>query len=88
MNEHDQTKRDQIARDIFLRAVEMDKGETQNAYVEGACQGDDSLRERVFDLLKNHHKDSFMESPNLTDFDTVPWESESDEEPGTIVGRY
>lgn len=31
MNQHDQTKRDQMARDIFLRAVEIDNAEAQNA---------------------------------------------------------
>ena len=62
MNDQHQINRDQLARDIFLRAVELDSIHTRVAYHDGACRGDAALRLRVEALLESHRQDSFLET--------------------------
>jgi serine/threonine protein kinase len=87
MKDQDQTQRDRQARDIFLRAVELQSREAQAAYIEGACQHDASLRSRVDALLENHRKDSFLEVPAI-DKPTVLSATPLSESPGTTIDRY
>src|SRR4029453_17644880 len=87
MSDQDQTQRDRQARDIFLRAVEIQPREAQAAYIEGACQHDASLRARVEALLENHRRDSFLEIP-ATDTPTVLSATTLSESPGTSIDRY
>src|SRR6266545_4702086 len=88
MKDHDQTQRDQQARDIFLRAVEIESREAQAAYLEGACQRDGSLRSRVEALLANHQKDAFLEIPAIDEPPTAMSQTLITEGPGTVIGRY
>ena len=84
----DNTQRDRQARDIFLRAIEIQSVEARAAYLEGACQKDDSLRSRVEALIANHHQDSFLESAAFDGPPTVLGESPVLEGPGAQIGRY
>ena len=88
MKDQDQTQRDQRARDIFLRAAEIQSSEAQAAYIEGACQQDAPLRTRVEALLANHRKDSFLEIPAIDEPRTVMGQALISEGPGTVIGRY
>ena len=65
MKEPEQTKRDRIARDIFLRAVELQSAEERDAYLDGACRLDGDLRLRVEALLRSDASDSFLEMPAM-----------------------
>ena len=87
MKDQDQTQRDQQARDIFLRVVEIQSSEARAAYIEGACQCDAFLRSRVEALLENHRRDSFLETPAI-DKPTVLSATPISETRGTKIGRY
>src|SRR5262249_25812758 len=88
MNNQDQIQRDRQARDIFLRAVEMQAPEAQAAFIEGACLLDVSLRSRVEALLKGHKQDSFLESGAIDVAPTQLGETPLSEGPGTVIDRY
>ena len=88
MSEPNLTRQDRQARDIFLRAVELESAEAQAAYIEGACQNDDALRSRVDALLVSHRKDSFLETGAVEGPLTVMNSAPISEGPGTIMGRY
>ncbi|HXJ55241.1 MAG TPA: serine/threonine-protein kinase [Verrucomicrobiae bacterium] len=88
MKDQDQTQRDQQARDIFLRAVEIESREAQTAYLEGACQRDASLRSRVEALLESHQKDSFLEMPAIDGPSTFIGEKVISEGSGSVIDRY
>src|SRR5262245_11385838 len=76
-------------REIFQEALDKPAGPQRQAYLEGACRGDASLRNQVEALLKGHREDSFLEKPAVELADTVatPRGSES-EIAGTHIGRY
>src|SRR5438876_2964732 len=80
--------RDRPARDIFLRAVEIASPEAQAAYIEGACQQDQSLRSRVAALLESHRQDSFLETAAIDGAPTVISQQPIREGPGTVIDRY
>ncbi|HZR19643.1 MAG TPA: tetratricopeptide repeat protein [Verrucomicrobiae bacterium] len=88
MNNQDQTQRDQQARDIFLRAIEIHSPEAQADFIQKACLQDDSLRFRVEALLKNHKKDSFLETAVLDRGTIFVNPTPLSEGPGTVIGRY
>ena len=51
-------------REIFDRAVEIPTGQHRKTYLDTACQGDDTLRQRIETLLIAHDSaGSFLESP-------------------------
>ena len=81
MNDHDQTQRERQARNIFLRAVEIEPPEARAAFLEGACLGDEVLRARVAELLADHRQDSFLEVPAIDLFPAAG-------KPGDHIGRY
>jgi WD40 repeat protein/serine/threonine protein kinase len=89
MNENqDQTQRDRQARDIFLRALEIQSADARAGYIEGACHQDESLRSRVEALLKSHQQDSFLEAPALEGAATFLAATSMSEGPGTVIGHY
>jgi len=88
MKNEDQTQRDRQARDIFLRAIEIQSAESQAAYIEGACRQDDSLRSRVEALLKSHKQDSFLETSPVVEAQTLTVEMPISEGPGAVIDRY
>ena len=52
------------AREVFLRAVEIDDSADRAAYLDDACQGDVSLRRKVEALLAaDEDPDSYLERP-------------------------
>ncbi len=88
MSEHNQINQDRLARDIFLRAIEIELEGERAAYIEGACHGNESLRARVEALLKSHQNDSFLEAAAVDGAPTVETSNKPSEGPGTIIGRY
>ncbi len=61
--EHNLFSQEQL-REIFDRAVEIPSGQHRKNYLESACQGDDTLRQRIETLLLAHDSaGSFLESP-------------------------
>jgi len=73
-------------RDIFLAAVEIDCPTDRARYVERACSGDLSLRERLNAMLAFHEQDvSFLCGPYLK---TDQWAGDVAEGEGTVIGRY
>ena len=88
MNHLDQTQRDRQARDIFLRAVEIQSPEGREGFLEGACQNNVSLRSRVEALLKSHKQDSFLETAAVEGAPTLIGETRVTEGPGAVIDRY
>ncbi|HMO65822.1 MAG TPA: serine/threonine protein kinase, partial [Verrucomicrobiota bacterium] len=88
MKAPDETARDRRARDLFLRAAEIQSPEARAAYLAGACQRDDSLRSRVEALLADHRDDGFLEQPAGGELPTVAGAASLAERPGTVIGRY
>jgi serine/threonine protein kinase len=71
-------------RDIFISALEKGNPAERSAYVERACGGDPSVRQRIEALLKESDAlGSFLESPAAT-VDQVGVA----EAPGTVIGPY
>ena len=88
MKEQDQTKRDQLARDLFLRAIEIRSDDERIGFIHGACRDDHSLLSRVMALLQSHEEDSFMELSAVPELTTIDDASLSEEQTGNLVGRY
>ena len=76
-------------RQVFLEALEKPTLKERDAYLDGACRGDVSLRSKIEALLKSHREDNFLEKPAVevekavTAPDRIPSES-----PGDRIGRY
>ena len=52
------------AKDIFLKAIEIDSSEERRAFVDQACDGNTKMRRRVEALLAAHDDpDSYLERP-------------------------
>src|SRR2546423_9913637 len=72
---------------IFLAAADKATPEERSAYLNGACGGDQELRQRVERLLDAHPKvNSFLESPAAGLVATV--DTPMLEGPGTMIGPY
>ncbi len=80
-------------REIYTGALERESAAERAAFLDGACLGDEALRQRLEALLGEHAKlGSFMESPpavlaavaNPT-FTRSPLPPEG---PGTVIGPY
>jgi hypothetical protein len=72
-------------RDIFAVAVEIADPSQRDAYLTKACSGDESLRERVDDLLEFENEDhSFLSEQQIVS--TSPRKSKS--LIGTQIDRY
>src|SRR3954464_426574 len=52
--------------EIFNGALDLPDSAELQAYLDGACQGDASLRAQVQSLLAHHHSDDFMEHAAAT----------------------
>jgi serine/threonine protein kinase/WD40 repeat protein len=73
-------------RDIYLRALDKKSPEARDAYLEGACGDNLSLRNKVDALLRENAEDSFLEAPAIENNDTLL--DAPTETPGTVIGRY
>src|SRR5437870_2567370 len=75
-------------RDIFIAALQKEDLAEQQAYVEEACRGDDSLRQGVQALLQAHGRaGSFLAAPPAAKpAPTV--DAGITEGPGTVIGAY
>lgn len=85
MSDADATNPGLLERDLLLAALDH-PAEERERYLEEACQGRESLRDRVRQLLRNAEQDdSFMASPAIDLGETTTLESF---EVGRRVGRY
>jgi WD40 repeat protein/serine/threonine protein kinase len=87
MKYHDETQRDRLARDIFLRALEIETLEARADYLDQASGNDDLLRSRVQILLQSHRQDSFLEISAVATAQPLPG-LENPEPFPQLVGRY
>src|SRR6266542_3399193 len=76
-------------RQIFLEALDRPTPEERDAYLDGACRGDASLRSRIEALLKSDRQDSFLEEP-VVEVEKAPITPDhiDSESAGKIIGRY
>jgi serine/threonine protein kinase len=76
------------AKSIFLSAAEIASDEERRAFVVAQCNGNDSLRREVDDLLR--HQDAlgnFLESPPV-DLEGPAGPPLISERPGSVIGPY
>jgi serine/threonine protein kinase/Tol biopolymer transport system component len=73
---------------IFCEALEKETGSEREAYLEGACRDDPSLRTEIDALLRVHGQGGgFLQGPILghpVSLEDLPLS----EGPGTVIGRY
>ncbi len=76
----------ELAKEIFLNAVEMATTAEREAYIDAACSTDEGLRREVEELRKHHQQlGSFLESvPPVS----ATVEAPAREGPGTVLGSY
>src|SRR5437867_3189331 len=71
---------------ILVAAVEIDSEAARRAFVDKACAGDLSLKQRVEELVANHFRaGSFLESPAAG---VATIDEAITERPGTVIGPY
>ena len=80
-------------RDIFIQSLQIDDSDKRSKYLDSACEGDSTLRDRVLQLLAGHEKqESFLldsPPPGVTDPTIAPPTDEKPhEKPGTLIGPY
>jgi serine/threonine protein kinase/tetratricopeptide (TPR) repeat protein len=79
-------------RDIFIEVLQKANPAERSAYLVAACAGDDTLHQRVLQLLAQHEKDeSFLldsPPPLLAEMQTVTPELAARETAGTVIGPY
>ncbi|MFO1497784.1 MAG: hypothetical protein U1G07_05220 [Verrucomicrobiota bacterium] len=63
---------DRKALAVFAEAVEIADPAAQHRYLDAACNGDVSLRQRVQVLLAGHLNDTFLEQPAASCGDRGP----------------
>jgi hypothetical protein len=74
-------------REMFEAALELSP-EDREAYLDGACEGDPALRQRLAALLRKHDRAGrFLEKPALPELVTVDAPAFG-ERPGTVIGPY
>ncbi|HTG45949.1 MAG TPA: serine/threonine-protein kinase, partial [Verrucomicrobiae bacterium] len=88
MKDHDQTKTDRLARDIFLQALGIESLPARAAYLERASENNDRLRSRVQVLLQSHRLDSFLEAPAIEPALAPPPKPSSHDPRGERIGCY
>ena len=52
---------------IFLKALDLDAGEERDAYLDGACEGDERIRESLQALLEEYEEGGSEESATIPD---------------------
>ncbi|HXY34945.1 MAG TPA: serine/threonine-protein kinase [Planctomycetaceae bacterium] len=78
-------------REIFIEALQKADAGERSAYLDVACGPDRELRQRVEQLLAEHHREgSFvLDSPLAAGFaPTVHTSPEISEAPGSVIGPY
>ncbi|MHC4679373.1 MAG: protein kinase domain-containing protein [Planctomycetota bacterium] len=78
---------DRLEREIFDKAVEIEKPDERAAYVQSACGGDSDLTERIIALLRAHDQADFL-PPHPGDEEMTLPESPLSESSGTTIGCY
>ncbi|MFO1500296.1 MAG: protein kinase [Verrucomicrobiota bacterium] len=86
--EESEAHQQRLARDIFLRAVEIGSPEARAAFIDGACRDHPGLSHRVACLLRNHQQDSFLETAAVLSPDEVTELRPALESPGQVIGHY
>src|SRR5437870_1746772 len=81
-------------RAIFIAALNIAEPDKRAAYLEKACAGDPSLRQRIAALLRNHEEaDSFLQQPALEQAPSLAAEAgpggpAGGDGPGSRIGPY
>ena len=74
---------------ILEKALSFAAAEARQAYLQGACGGDEQLRARVQALLEAHEAaGGFLAEKTRAVAPTIRIEPLPDEGPGTVIGRY
>jgi hypothetical protein len=74
---------------ILEQALSFASPEARQAFLKGACGGDEALRARVQSLIEAHEAAGGFLADKVTEgVPTVPIGPQLDERPGTMIGRY
>src|SRR5262245_23110378 len=76
---------------IFLSALELATPAEREAYLRGACGGDEGLRRAVADLLAAHERGNPLDAPPVAPAPTAERPTADlppGETPGTVIGPY
>src|SRR5215831_6571687 len=72
---------------LFAEALERTDPQERAAFLDQACQGEPSLRQRIERLLAQHeHAGAFLEASPLSAVQTI--DEPATERPGTVIGPY
>src|SRR5262245_10914434 len=74
---------------LFREALQRAKGAVRDAFLDGACAGDQALRARLDALLQAHESsDPFLEPSGVPPGRTIALSIALTERPGDRIGRY
>ena len=88
---HDDPKRSERERELFLRALDFTSRAERAAFLDGSCGGDVAMKEGVEALLREHEREEGLQ---LTESTVVPSKESVGaremiaEGPGTLIGHY
>src|SRR5262249_10580572 len=74
-------------KSIFLAAIERYPAEQWPAYLDGSCEGDDELRDRVQRLLEAHGDQKSLHIPSPSQAEGTDHRPTA-EHPGDAIGPY
>src|SRR5436190_1311285 len=91
-SDHDMKSGPQSEEALFNAAAQLN-GAERALFLDGACRGDNALRQRIDALLDgNDAEDSFLEpeerKANVEPSATIVFQLPDDRAPGQVVGRY
>ena len=84
-------KQEKLAAEIFDQAAVMDSAEARDAYVRGACRGNEQLYQRVQELLASYSyatNNRFLKTAVGTNDAVTLDDKPLAEGPGTVINRY
>ncbi|MGH7194424.1 MAG: serine/threonine protein kinase, partial [Candidatus Saccharimonadales bacterium] len=77
------------ANELFLRAIELGSPDNRRRFLDGACDGDPSLRAEVEGLLAaGAQAGSFLEVPASAAYLAAALERPIAEQAGMVIGNY
>ena len=84
-------KQEKLAAEIFDQAAVMDNAEARDAYVRGACRGNEQLYQRVQELLASYSSatdNRFLKTAEGANDAVTLDDKPLAEGPGTVINRY
>ena len=88
---HDDPKRSERERELFLRALDFTSRAQRAAFLDGSCGGDVAMKEGVEALLREHEREEgfqLTESTAVPSKESVGARGVIAEGPGTLIGHY